>query len=114
MPHAQFVHLHNHSEYSLLDGAARLTDEKGNPSEFIKTMAQMGYPALALTDHGNLFGAVEFYRVCTEAGIKPIIGMEAYLAPKSRMDRTGTIGTAAYHLTLLSTSEEGYRNLLKL
>lgn len=114
MPFAGFVHLHNHSEYSLLDGATRLTDDKGNPSEFIRTMAQMGYPALALTDHGNLFGAVEFYRVCTEAGIKPIIGMEAYLAPKSRLDRQGTIGDAAYHLTLLSTSEEGYRNLLKL
>jgi len=111
---AQFVHLHNHSEYSLLDGATRLTDDKGNPSEFIRTMVQMGYPALALTDHGNLFGAVEFYRVCTEAGIKPIVGIEAYLAPRGRVERQGTIGDAAYHLTLLSTNEEGYRNLLKL
>jgi len=114
MAFAEFVHLHNHSEYSLLDGATRLTDDKGNPSEFIRTMVQMKYPALALTDHGNLFGAIEFYRVCTEAGIKPIIGMEAYMAPKSRLDRSGTIGEAAYHLTLLSTSDEGYHNLIKL
>ncbi len=111
---APFVHLHNHSEYSLLDGAARLTDDKGKPSEFIQTMAKMGYTALALTDHGNLFGAIEFYKVCKEVGIKPIIGMEAYLAPSSRFDKEARLGEAAYHLTLLAYTREGYENLMKL
>ncbi len=111
---ADFVHLHNHSEYSLLDGAARLTDDKGKPSEFIKTMAKMGYSALALTDHGNLFGAIEFYKVCKEVGIKPIIGMEAYLAPNSRFDKEGRMGESSYHLTLLAYTRQGYENLLKL
>lgn len=114
MSRAEFVHLHNHTEYSLLDGATRLTDEKGNPSEFIKTMAQARFPALAITDHGNLFGAVEFYRVCTEVGINPIIGMEAYIAPKSRLDRTGNPSEASHHITILAHNETGYRNLMKL
>jgi len=112
--HAEFVHLHNHTEYSLLDGGTRLTDEKGNPSEFVKAMAATKYPSLAITDHGNMYGAVEFYRVCTEVGINPIIGIEAYVAPKSRLDRDSRPGEAAYHLTLLATNETGYRNLLKL
>ncbi len=111
---APFVHLHNHSEYSLLDGAARLTDDKGKPSEFIQTMAKMGYSALALTDHGNLFGAIEFYKVCKEVGIKPIIGMEGYLAPSSRFDKEQRLGEAAYHITLLAYTREGYENLMKL
>jgi len=111
---ADFVHLHNHSEYSLLDGATRLTDDKGKPSEFIQTMAKMGYPALALTDHGNLFGAVEFYKVCKDVGIKPIIGMEDYVAPGSRFDKDQKMGEASYHMTILSHSLEGYQNLLKL
>ncbi|MFN0117157.1 MAG: DNA polymerase III subunit alpha [Elusimicrobiota bacterium] len=109
-----YVHLHNHSEYSLLDGAARLTDDKGKPSEFIQTMAKMGYPALGLTDHGNLFGAMEFYKVCKDVGIKPIIGMEAYVAPASRFDKEGRMGESNYHLTLLATSREGYDNLIRL
>jgi len=111
---SSFVHLHNHSEYSLLDGAARLTDNKGKPSEFIKTMAKMGYPALALTDHGNLFGAVEFYKVCKEVGIKPIIGMEAYIAPKNRFEKEARLGEASYHVTLIAQTQKGYENLLKL
>ncbi len=110
----EFVHLHNHSEYSLLDGAARLTDDKGKPSEFIQTMAKMGYKALALTDHGNLFGAIEFYKVCKEVGIKPIVGIEAYLAPKSRFDKEQRAGEASYHITLLAHTREGYENLMKL
>lgn len=113
-PSVPFVHLHNHSEYSLLDGAARLTDDKGKPSEFLQTIAKMGYPALALTDHGNLFGAVEFYTACRDVGVKPIIGMEAYLAPKSRFDKDQKLAEATYHLTLLSYNREGYDNLLKL
>lgn len=111
---AEFVHLHNHSEYSLLDGAAPLTDDKGQPSEFIRAMAAQGYKALALTDHGNMFGAIEFYRSCHAAGIKPIIGMEAYIAPGSRLDKDQRIGESMYHLTLLSTNLEGYQHLIKL
>lgn len=111
---ADFVHLHNHSEYSLLDGAARLTDDKGRPSEFLKTIAAMGYPALALTDHGNLFGAVEFYRSCNDVGIKPIVGIEAYVAPGSRFDKEHRMGESMHHMTLLSYSKAGYDNLLKL
>ncbi len=109
-----FVHLHNHSEYSLLDGAARLTDDKGKPSEFIQTMAKMGYPALALTDHGNLFGAVEFYKACKDVGIKPIIGMEAYISPTNRFDKEQRLGEASYHITLIAQTQKGYENLLKL
>lgn len=114
MSHAPFVHLHNHTEYSLLDGATRLTDEKGNPSEFIRSMAAQKFPALAMTDHGNLFGAVEFYSVCTEAGIKPIIGIEAYIAPGSRLDRSGSPGESSNHMTILAVNETGYLNLMKL
>src|SRR3954470_2520646 len=111
---SSFVHLHNHSEYSLLDGAARLTDDKGRPSEFIQTIAKMGYPALALTDHGNLFGAVEFYKVCKDVGIKPIVGMEAYIAPTNRFDKQQRLGEASYHITLIAQTQKGYENLLKL
>jgi DNA polymerase-3 subunit alpha len=110
----EFVHLHNHTEYSLLDGATRLTDEKGNPSEFIKSMAAAKFPALAITDHGNLYGAIEFYSMCTDVGIKPIIGMESYIAPESRLDRNGSPSEASNHLTLLAINEIGYRNLMKL
>lgn len=109
-----FVHLHNHSEYSLLDGAAPLTDSKGRPSEFLQTMAKMGYTSLALTDHGNLFGALEFYKACHDTGIKPIIGMEAYMAPSSRVDKGQHAGEAASHLTLIARNREGYDNLIKL
>lgn len=109
-----FVHLHNHSEYSLLDGAAPLTDNKGRASEFLQTMAKMGYPALALTDHGNLFGAMEFYKACHEVGIKPIIGMEAYLSPTSRFDKDLRAGEASHHLTMIARDRDGYDNLLKL
>jgi len=112
----QFVHLHSHSEYSLLDGAARLTDEKGKPGELPKKIAEMKMPALALTDHGNLFGAIEFYQSCKAVGVKPIIGCEMYIAPKSRFDRTSTKGQeeAYYHFTVLAQSNEGYQNLIQL
>ncbi len=109
-----FVHLHNHSEYSLLDGAAPLTDGKGNPSEFIQTIAKMGYPALALTDHGNMFGAAEFYKACKGVGIKPIVGMEAYVAPGSRFDKDQRAGEASNHMTLIAHNQKGYENLIKL
>lgn len=112
----QFVHLHSHSEYSLLDGAARITDEKGKPGELVKKIAEMKQPALALTDHGNLYGAIEFYSACKAVGVKPIIGCEMYIAPKSRFDRTSTKGMeeAYYHFTVLASTTEGYQNLIQL
>ena len=111
-----FVHLHSHSEYSLLDGASRLTDEKGKPGELLKLIAGMKMPALALTDHGNLYGAVEFYQAAKSVGVKPIIGCEMYLAPKSRLDRTSERGQedAFYHFTVLARDNAGYQNLIQL
>jgi len=116
MEHVQFVHLHSHSEYSLLDGGCRITDEKGKPSEWMQTIARMKMPALALTDHGNLYGAIEFYQAATAVGVKPIIGCEMYLAPGSRSDRTARNGQedAFFHFTVLARNEQGYRNLIKL
>jgi len=103
-----FVHLHVHSHYSLLDGAIRIGD-------LVQTAAELQMPAVALTDHGHLFGAVEFYTTATKAGVKPILGMEAYISPTSRDDRTmGNIQTAAYHLILLAMNRTGWRNLVKL
>lgn len=108
MKHSPFVHLHVHSQYSLLDGACRLRD-------LIRKTNEYKMPALALTDHGNLFGAIEFYTQVLEAGIKPIIGYEAYIAPGSRKEKTAHgIRDASFHLTLLVKDETGYKNLLKL
>jgi len=106
---APFVHLHNHSDYSLLDGACRL-------DRLIERVKGFGMPAVALTDHGNLFGAVEFYGVAQAAGIKPILGCEVYVAHGARTERVRTIdGKGAYdHLVLLARNREGYRNLMKL
>ncbi len=103
---SDFVHLHLHSQYSLLDGANRLDD-------VLNTVASMGMPAVALTDHGNMFGAIEFYTRAKDKGIKPIIGVEAYVAQGSRLDRTPGRGSSN-HLVLLARNETGYRNLLKL
>ena len=103
---SDFVHLHLHSQYSLLDGANRLDD-------VLNTVAAMGMPAVALTDHGNMFGAIEFYTRAKEKGIKPIVGVEAYVAQGSRLDRTPGRGSSN-HLVLLARNETGYRNLLKL
>jgi len=103
-----FVHLHCHSEYSLLDGAIRLPDLVNKAKEF-------GMPAVAVTDHGNLFGAVEFYKAATKAGVKPIIGCEVYVAPGARTDRSaGSAKDASSHMTLLVKDEQGYRNLVKM
>ena len=103
-----FVHLHVHSHYSLLDGGNRIED-------LVTTAAALGMESLALTDHGNLFGAMEFALAAREAGIKPILGMEAYISPTTRHDRSmGNIQTAAYHLLLLAATEAGWRNLMKL
>jgi DNA polymerase-3 subunit alpha len=104
-----FVHLHVHTEYSLLDGACRISD-------LVKTAKARGEAALAITDHGNLYGAIEFYSACTEAGLKPIIGYEAYVAPGRRQDRETLPGSqdAGHHLILLARDLQGYHNLLKL
>jgi len=103
-----FVHLHCHTEYSLLDGAIRTKD-------LVRKAAEFGMPAVAITDHGNLYGAIEFYQAAEKAGIRPIVGCEAYVAPGSLRDRNGASGKqAAFHLTLLAADAEGYRNLVKL
>ncbi len=106
---SEFVHLHNHTQYSLLDGACRIDG-------LIHAAKRMKMPAVAITDHGNLFGAVHFYKAAMKAGIKPIIGLEAYVAPKSRHDRVPSKfgGENAFHLILLATNTAGYRNLMKL
>src|SRR5215475_8259865 len=107
MARDSFVHLHLHTEYSLLDGAIRM-------KELMKKAAEFKMPAVAITDHGNLFGAIEFYQEATRAGVKPIIGCEAYVAPGSHKERPGSRRDAAYHFTLLAENERGYRNLVKL
>ncbi|WP_239618294.1 DNA polymerase III subunit alpha [Cohnella mopanensis] len=102
-----FVHLHVHSEYSLLDGAARI-------KEMAARAAELGMSSLALTDHGVMYGAIPFYKACLEHGIKPIIGMEAYITAGSRHDKQSRKDQPTYHLTLLAKNETGYRNLMKL
>ncbi len=103
-----FIHLHVHSEYSLLDGACKI-------SELVNRAAQLKMPALALTDHGNMFGAVEFYEEAKSKGIKPILGYEAYVTQGSHLDRDSKNGKETLsHITLLAENNEGYRNLLKL
>ncbi|AKL98521.1 DNA polymerase III subunit alpha [Endomicrobium proavitum] len=116
---AEFVHLHNHTEYSLLDGACRLTDDRGNPGELFKLIAnEYKMPALAITDHGNMYGAMEFYGAAKASGIKPIIGCEVYVAPKSRFSRTidknSDDGGNYNHLTLLAKDFKGYQNLMHI
>ncbi len=108
MPTDSFVHLHLHTEYSLLDGAIRIPD-------LMKKAAGLGMPAVAMTDHGNMFGAIEFYQSAVKAGIKPIIGCEVYMAPGSMIDKSATSARdAAYHFTILAKDLEGYSNLVKL
>jgi DNA polymerase-3 subunit alpha len=106
---SEFVHLHVHSEYSLLDGAARLR-------RLVERAAHLGFPALALTDHGNLFGAIDFYEHARAAGIKPILGCELYVAPANRFERAPVDGQyeGANHVTALVRNQTGYRNLIKL
>ena len=102
----QFVHLHNHSEYSLLDGLSRL-------EHMAARAAELGMPAIALTDHGNVHGAIDFYRACKSNGVKPIIGVEGYVAPGSRFERDSN-ERFPHHLTVLAQTQTGYRNLLRL
>ncbi len=116
---AEFVHLHNHTEYSLLDGAVRITNDKGKPGELFDIIAkEHKMPAVAITDHGNMYGAMEFYWAAKASGIKPIIGCEVYVAPKSRfdknIDRDAEDGGNYNHLTLLAKNFKGYQNLMQI
>ena len=99
-----FVHLHVHTEFSLLDGACRIT-------ELVKRVKELGQSAVAITDHGVMYGVVDFYKACKAAGVKPIIGCEVYVAPRSRTDRVHEYDAEARHLILLCKNEVGYRNL---
>lgn len=107
---AEFIHLHNHSHYSLLDGACRI-------EHLVAAAKSFDMSALALTDHGNMFGAIEFYEGCHREGIKPIIGVEAYIAPRGRREKSlgkANVSDASYHLVLLAKNEQGYRHLMRL
>jgi DNA polymerase-3 subunit alpha len=103
----KFVHLHLHSEYSLLDGACRIDD-------IIKRAKELGQKAVAVTDHGVMYGVVEFYKSAVSNGIKPVIGCEVYVAPRTRKDKVNGIDSKPYHLVLLCKNNQGYRNLIKL
>ncbi|OPY82413.1 MAG: DNA polymerase III subunit alpha [Smithella sp. PtaU1.Bin162] len=108
MKHSDFVHLHVHTQYSLLDGMIRLDD-------LFKKAKEYAMPAIAITDHGNMFGAIDFYKQAYANGIKPIIGCELYVAPRSRLDKTtSSIGEATRHLVVLVKNMQGYKNLMKL
>ncbi|HEX5671526.1 MAG TPA: DNA polymerase III subunit alpha, partial [Acidimicrobiia bacterium] len=102
-----FAHLHLHTEFSMLDGAARVKD-------VVAAAAADGQPAVAITDHGVMYGVVDFYKAATGAGIKPVIGIEAYITEGSRFDRPRGVDNIRYHMTLLAMNETGYRNLMKL
>ncbi len=102
-----FVHCHLHSEYSLLDGASRI-------QPLMRAAVQMGMPAIALTDHGTMYGAIEFYLQAKQHGLTPILGVEAYVAPRKHTDREPRLDSNPYHLVLLATGLDGYRNLIRL
>lgn len=104
---SKFIHLHTHSHYSLLDGLSKIP-------QLVKRAKELGMPALALTDHGVMYGAIEFYKACKKEGIKPIIGVEAYMAERSLTDKEPNIDNKRYHLTLLAKNHAGYKNLMKL
>lgn len=104
---SDYVHLHNHTHHSLLDGLTKIPD-------MVEKVKEMGMEAAAITDHGTMSGAIEYYKAATEGGIKPIIGMEAYVAARSRHDRDPGKDKARYHLILLAMNETGYQNLMML
>jgi DNA polymerase III subunit alpha len=110
MPDPKFVHLHVHTHYSLLDGANKIP-------ELVRRTKELGMDSIAITDHGCMYGVIEFFNECKKQGVKPILGMEAYMAPGDRRERStpgGNAGEAAFHLLLLAENLEGYRNLIKL
>ena len=103
----QFVHLHTHSHYSLLDGLSKV-------DRLVELAKEYKMPAFAITDHGNMYGAIEFYKTAKKAGIKPILGVEAYIAERGRKDKEAGLDNKRYHLTLLAKNLQGYQNLIKL
>lgn len=104
---AKFVHLHGHTEYSLLDGLSKIPN-------LVKKVKELGMDAVAITDHGAMYGAIEFYKACLEAGIKPIIGVEMYIAKRSHTDKESKLDSEPFHLTVLAKNYQGYLNLMKL
>jgi len=104
---AKFVHLHTHTHYSLLDGLGKIPN-------LVLRAKELGMDTLAITDHGVMYGAIEFYKECKKQGIKPIIGVEAYISPRGMNDREVKLDTSPYHLVLLAKNDTGYKNLLKL
>ncbi len=104
---SRFIHLHTHSHYSLLDGLSKIPD-------MVKRAKENGMDSIALTDHGNMYGAIELYTECKKAGIKPIIGVEAYIAERNRKDKEPGVDNKRYHLTLLAKTKQGYKNLMRL
>ena len=106
-PAVEFVHLHNHSHYSLLDGLQKVP-------QMLDRVKALGMNAVALTDHGTLSGAIEFYKEAAKREIKPIIGVEAYMAPRTHTDKAGKVDANPYHLILLAENDAGYHNLMRL
>ena len=103
----QFVHLHVHSEYSLLDGACRI-------KQLVQRAKELGQEAVAITDHGAMYGAIDFYKEAKANGIRPIIGCEVYVAPRTRFDKVSGIDNSPCHLVLLCENQTGYQNLIKM
>ena len=104
---SDFVHLHTHTEYSLLDGACRI-------EKLTEKAAELGMKAMAITDHGNMYGVVKFYKAAKKCGIKPILGCEVYTAPRSRHEKEGRQDSEPGHLVLLAENQQGYKNLMKI
>src|SRR5688500_4902639 len=104
---SSFAHLHVHTEYSLLDGMSRIKD-------LVSYANELGMESLAITDHGAMYGVMEFYQACKEGNIKPIIGLETYMAPRRMTDRDSKLDSSPYHLLLVAQNQIGYQNLLKI
>ncbi|MCP5100767.1 MAG: PHP domain-containing protein, partial [Chloroflexi bacterium] len=105
--HKEFVHLHVHTEFSLLDGLSRIND-------LVERAVELNQPAIALTDHGVMYGTIPFYRACKSAGIKPIIGIETYMAMRTLHDKDPQLDKRRNHMLLLAQNQTGYLNLLKV
>ena len=107
MSNIDFVHLHNHTGYSIMDSALKIDD-------LVSRTKDLGMKAVAITDHGNMYGAINFYKACKKAGVKPILGLEAYVSPRANTMKEGKADSANYHLVLLAENNEGYQNLIKI